>query len=268
MKNLSRVRNCSLINQLPALVVLIFLFFPFFIQANNPLDVVINEIAWMGTVLSYNDEWIELYNNTEQSLNLESWVLKAGDGSPKINLTGSIPANGFYLLERTDDNTVPNIPADQIYTGILENKGEYLELYDNLGNLIDSINGSSGWFGGDKSTKQTMERKDPRLPGNHSDNWGTSQKPGGTPKAKNSLAKEVPPKPEVKLLPEVESFEEFEKTESSEKGLAAAAEPLRQGYLDRKTPKSLSLFLIALSLAIFSGIIILILKRKLINIQK
>lgn len=268
MRNLSRGKICSLVNQLPALVVLIFLFFPFFIQANNPLDVVINEIAWMGTPFSYHDEWIELYNNTEQSLNLEGWVLKAGDGTPKINLTGSIPANGFYLLEKTDDNTLPNIPADQIYTGILENKGEDLELYDNLGNLIDSINGSLGWFGGNNSTKQTMERKDPQLPGNHSDNWGTSQKPGGTPKAKNSLAREVPLEPKVELLPEVESLEEFKKTESSEKGLAAAAEPLRQGYLDREIPKSLSLFLIALSLAIFSGIIILILKRKWINIQK
>ena len=28
------------------------------------LDVVINEIAWMGTVADGNDEWIELYNPT------------------------------------------------------------------------------------------------------------------------------------------------------------------------------------------------------------
>ena len=26
--------------------------------AANSLDVVINEIAWMGTLVSYNDEWI------------------------------------------------------------------------------------------------------------------------------------------------------------------------------------------------------------------
>jgi len=55
----------------------------------------------------------------------------------------------------------------------------------------------------------------------------------------------------------------IEKTESPEKGLAAVAEPFKQGSLSREIPKSLSLFLIALTLAIFSGAIILILKNKL-----
>ncbi|PIP24309.1 MAG: hypothetical protein COX35_01265, partial [Candidatus Nealsonbacteria bacterium CG23_combo_of_CG06-09_8_20_14_all_37_18] len=39
-------------------------------QAANPLDVVINEIAWMGTVNLANDEWIELYNNAESPISL------------------------------------------------------------------------------------------------------------------------------------------------------------------------------------------------------
>ncbi len=55
----------------------------------------------------------------------------------------------------------------------------------------------------------------------------------------------------------------IEETEPLKKGLAAVAEPLKQGYLGREIPKSLSIFLIAFCLAIFSGIIILILKRKL-----
>ena len=115
-----------------------FLFsIPLIVLGANPLDVAINEIAWMGTEASYNDEWIELYNNTDFSINLVGWVLKAGDGSPEINLTGIISAKSFYLLERTDDYSVPGISADQIYTGALGNSGENLELYDSSGNLID-----------------------------------------------------------------------------------------------------------------------------------
>jgi len=157
-----------------------------FCFAANPLDVVINEIAWMGTSVSYNDEWIELYNNTNSSLSLDGWTLKAADGTPKINLGGTIPANSFYLLERTDDNTLPTVSADQIYTGALGNNGEKLELYDGLSNLIDQIDSSSSWFGGDNNTKQTMERKSALVSGSIATNWQTSQDSGGTPKAINS----------------------------------------------------------------------------------
>jgi len=166
-------------------VFLFFFLFPFFIQAAD--SVVINEIAWMGTTNSANDEWIELYNNTGNSINLDGWQLITQDGTPKINLSGVIPANGFYLLERTDDNTVPKISADKIYTGALGNSGELLKLYDSSGNLIDEVNCSSGWFAGiAKPEYKTMERINSLVLGNESTNWQTSQNPEGTPKAKNS----------------------------------------------------------------------------------
>lgn len=216
--------------------VLFFLLLAFSAQAANPLDVIINEIAWMGTEASHADEWIELYNDNDSSVNLEGWALKTTEGAPKINLVGIISAKGFYLLERTDETTLSDIAANQIYTGALKNSGESLELYNNLGILIDSVDCSSGWFAGDNSAKQTMERINPQLPGSHLENWGTSQNPGGTPKAENS--------------PTVQ-------TKAPLKELAAIGE---------QVPKSsgpLSIFLIALALAVFSGIIILILKKKI-----
>ncbi|MBZ9571864.1 lamin tail domain-containing protein [Patescibacteria group bacterium] len=175
-----------------AFVAFLFLF-TLFCRADTALSVIINEIAWMGTQVSYADEWIELYNNTNAPLNLDGWVLKAKDGTLEINLTGTIRANGFFLLERTNDDTLPNVLADQIYTGALRNKGENLEIYDNLGNLIDSVNCSSSWFAGDNQTKQTMERKKPELSGSDLENWQTSQNPGGTPKTQNSVVVVPPP---------------------------------------------------------------------------
>jgi phosphatidylserine/phosphatidylglycerophosphate/cardiolipin synthase-like enzyme len=99
--------------------------------------VVINEVAWAGTPASHYDEWIELYNNTDREVDLRGWLLTAADGIPAVQLTGVIPAHGFYLLERTDDSTVANIPADQIYTGALENTGETLYLYG--AGIIDAL---------------------------------------------------------------------------------------------------------------------------------
>jgi hypothetical protein len=179
-------------------------FFSFSILAANSLDIVINEIAWMGTKTSANDEWIELSNKTSRNINLEGWLLKAKDGSPEIELKGKISAKGFYLLERTDDESIPYLEADQIYKGSLENRGEDLELYDNLGNLIDKVDCRSGWFAGNNKTKQTMERKIPLFAGNNPDNWQTSQVAGGTPRAENSQLTEPLAKVEPQPLPETE----------------------------------------------------------------
>ena len=195
MTILSSPRVKYLARGLKVVVFLSLFFIAFAAQAVNPLDVVINELAWMGTNISANDEWIELYNNIESPINLNGWQLVSQDGTPKINLSGTIPANGFYLLERTDDITVPNVPADQIYTGALGNSGETLELYDNFGNLIDRVDDSSGWSVGDNSTKQTMERKNPQFEGSDPNNWQTSQNAGGTPKVKNTIVVQAEPQP-------------------------------------------------------------------------
>ncbi len=154
------------------IIPLLFLILPAFVSAS----VVINEIAWMGTETSYNDEWIELKNKGKENIDLEGWILKSEDGSPEIELEGEIKANSFYLLERTDDNTTPE-KADLIYTGALSNKGENLKLIDSSEKIIDKVLSSDGWMTGDNKTKQTMERNS---------SWQTSQEPGGTPKSENS----------------------------------------------------------------------------------
>ena len=171
-------------------LIIIFLFSAYFIKAESvkQSDIVINEIAWMGTAISVNDEWIELKNNTNQNISLDGWMLRAADGSPEIKLTGSISANGFYLLERTDDNTIPNITADLIYKGALGNNGEDLWLYDGNNNLIDEVNCSAKWFAGTaKPEYKTAERVSSLSSGNEPSNWQTSQNSGGTPRSQNSV---------------------------------------------------------------------------------
>ncbi len=155
----------------------ITLFLPSFVSAS----VVINEITWMGTAVSSTDEWIELYNNGFEAVDLTGWVLKAQDDAPMINLSGSIPGNSFFLLERTDDTTVPTIIADLIYTGALSNDGEVLILNNASGNEIDKVDASAGWPAGDNTTKETMQW--------NGSVWITA---AATPRAINSGASESP----------------------------------------------------------------------------
>ena len=162
-------------------------------------DVVINEVAWMGTAASAQDEWIELANNTDQDIDLNGWTLAAADGTPSIALTGTIPANGYYLLERTDDTTVSNIPAD--WTGSfgsgLSNNGEVLVLRNDVNVVVDVFvygdgdTNVSGWSGeavqpypGYSSEGQILYRKRNESTGlplpdtNTAADWAQSTAPG------------------------------------------------------------------------------------------
>lgn len=179
-----------------------FLFRSQFASAKPDAAVVINEIAWSGTTASPNDEWFELYNNTGSAINLSGWTLAAEDGEPDISLTGTISPHGFYLLERTDEMTVLDIPGDQFYSGTLSNLGERLILKDSSDITVDTANGDGGpWPAGTDSggtpTYASMERINPLLPDSDS-NWVTNDgitrngadalgNPiNGTPKAHNS----------------------------------------------------------------------------------
>jgi len=161
----------------------------------NPLlipqrdKIVFNEIAWMGTQVSGNDEWIELKNLSSEPINLSGWQILDKNQDIKIFFDEEdiIPPFGFYLLERSNDQTVPTIKADKIYTGNLSNENEQLYLFDNNCQLRDKI--VSPWPAGDNNSKRTMERNSLSIvPAATTQDlsWQTSYQPGGTPKAENS----------------------------------------------------------------------------------
>jgi hypothetical protein len=174
-----------------------------------PLSLMINEVAWAGTIASAHDEWIELYNPSGSTIDLNGWSLTDG-GDIRIVLRGSISAHAYFLLERTDNSTISDIAANQIYTGSLKNGGEPLWLKDPSGNVIDSVNkGGGAWPAGNAGTRASMERYP-------SGNWGTFTGAGsnghdatgnpiqGTPKRKNSLLLPAPsstPTPEPTFTP-------------------------------------------------------------------
>lgn len=147
--------------------------------------ILINEIAWMGTLpktgespqAAANNEWIELYNSGDSNILLGGWKIVAEDGAPDIALSGTISAGGYFLLERSSDEVVPAILADLIYpykNNALSNSGEHLFLKDASGAIIDEVDAHLGWPAGDNDTKETMQRS-----GNK---WITAT---GTPQALN-----------------------------------------------------------------------------------
>lgn len=130
-------------------------------------SVVINEVAWMGTLDGTNDEWIELYNTTSGAVDLSGWVIE-DDGVASILIeSGVIAPHGYFLIE--DAEEVLSVNSDVVLGLSLANAGDSLVLKDDSGAVIDSVNSSGGaWAAGDSVSKATMERVDPLA-----DNWET-----------------------------------------------------------------------------------------------
>lgn len=173
------------------------------------MPVVINEVAWAGALGHHQDEWIELYNRASQPINFENWILYSGtDGKPYIKLSGQISAKGYYLIERTDDDTISDISSDWFGSfgasqgggAGLSNNGEVLILAYASTTIDQTATMPNGrWPAGDEYGI-TMERYDPALIGNDINSWtsnnrviknGKSAGPSirdidGTPKARNS----------------------------------------------------------------------------------
>ena len=135
-------------------------------------QVIISEVAWMGTMASHYDEWIEIFNSGSEIIDLSGWTLSAEYGSPNITLSGIINPDEFLLFERTDDE-VTSLPAHQIYSGGLSNDGEVLFLKNKVGEIIDQTPNKLPWVAGNNEERRTMERSFPIKSGLEESSWHT-----------------------------------------------------------------------------------------------
>ena len=154
--------------------------------------ILINEIAWMGTPVQgveekqwWRYEWVELFNAKDNPLQLDGWSVELYRGEElyfEIPIVGTVPTMGYFLVGSS--GKIPGIDVDYSNLGgKFLNTGMRVTLKNALGEVVDEVDATSGWPGGDNKTKQTMERvvgSDPTTV------WQASAEPGGTPKAPNS----------------------------------------------------------------------------------
>jgi hypothetical protein len=149
----------------------------FFLPIISHAEVIFSEIAWMGTEDDANNEWIEIYNFSSVPTNLAGWTLTDG-GSLNIALSGTMSPHGVFVLERTDDSTLPDITADIIYTGALSNEGRTLTIKDDTGAVVNEVVGGDNWenIGGNNDLKYTAQRT-------RTGSWVTAEPTPGLPNA-------------------------------------------------------------------------------------
>jgi hypothetical protein len=159
-----------------------------------PYSVVVNEIMFAPD--SPEPEWIELYNNYSDTVDLNGWNTSNRNSSIKHIITNqNIPlAPGDYCILTKDINLFTAIHADissliiqisSLPTYFLNNTGDAVVLFDHRGAIMDSVYYFPSWS---DSAGNSLERIESKLPSNDSTNWGSSKDSlGSTPGFQNYL---------------------------------------------------------------------------------
>lgn len=199
------------------------------IQPANPLSIVINEI--MYEPLTGFAEYVEIYNNSPDSINLTGWkIIEGGNKSFLLSSKTKYLKSGEYFVVSSDSSILflyPYLQESEFLNNLkifntsdlsLSNSGDIVILQDILGNNIDSVAYQTKWHNPeiDDSKGRSLERINPSLNSNDNRNWSTSVNPlGGTPLLQNSVyikkvftssKIEISPNP---FSPDNDGFEDF-----------------------------------------------------------
>lgn len=137
-------------------------------------DVIINEIHWASSPASDNDQWIELFNTTEEDIHLKGWIIENASITPKdFKITGNptIEAHEYLLITKRKDNSNQSalaVPTDVENASLYLNRDKegykQLTLKDADSNIIDRTpEKNSPWPEGvyeDGEKYFSMQRKD------------------------------------------------------------------------------------------------------------
>lgn len=159
-------------------------------------QVVINEIMNDPEAVSDSrGEWIELYNSSDSTVDLESFILRDGGRDRHVIDPGSaflIAPGDYAVLGRNADSTENGgYQPDYVYSNFqLSNSEDEVVLADPLETVFDSVAYGQGW---PMEEGASMELVSPGLDNTDPASWGSSQAvfgqgDRGTPGEWNSIS--------------------------------------------------------------------------------
>jgi hypothetical protein len=110
-------------------------------------EMMITEIMYHSSGEDTDMEWVEIYNNGPDAVNISGWKIMDGTQDRVVSLFRGnfvIPKDNFALLVKDGSNFSAEYPqySGSIFmsTFVLNNDGEALTLIDNKGTVIDFLN--------------------------------------------------------------------------------------------------------------------------------
>jgi len=166
-----------------------------YIRSENGIgDIVINEFM---PAPSIGCEWIEIYNRTDNRINIGEWRL----GKSKLKGDVSIYPHSFIVFAEDSTQffaTYGNIPS-QLYSLSLSlsNSGDSIDLFTPDTFIMDKV------IYNESSPGYSVERVNPDVYSDVESNWGPSVYAGGSPGEKNTIfAEKIQKKLKLQISPQ------------------------------------------------------------------
>ncbi len=167
--------------------------FSFSYYIPQPFDVVFNEIMADPSppVALPEFEYLELYNRTANTINLNNWKLVIGT-SEKVFAQAAIVPHGFLIIAK--ESATSGLSGFGSFYGFgsfsLKNSGQELTLYNNRKQMIARITYSDSWYQDANKADGgwSLEQINPDNICSQAKNWEASTDiRGGTPDSQNSV---------------------------------------------------------------------------------
>ena len=168
-------------------------------DSNEKIDhkdygIVINEINYNSSELFDPDDWVEIYNNSMDAVDISLWLLKDKDDEHifTIPLNTVLLPNQFLVFCKDTSNFTHCFPDVIKYVGNigfgLSGGSDMVRLYDSNGAVVDVVeyDDDDPWPISADGNGPTIELKNPSLDNEMSENWAAS-KDYGTPGELNSV---------------------------------------------------------------------------------
>ncbi len=145
-------------------------------------SVIINEINYHSAPEFDGGDWIELFNRSEEDINMSGWIFTDDNEEHQFVLPEGtqIPANGYVVICQDRDLFLLRFPdADPIEESFsfgLSNSGEKLHIFDVDGHTIDSLSyqDTRPWPTSPDGQGATLVLNDPFSDNAQAENWGAS----------------------------------------------------------------------------------------------
>jgi hypothetical protein len=157
-------------------------------------EIVINEINYNSSDLFDSGDWVELYNRSDQTIDMSNWSFSDSEESHQFTFPAGtvLEPDQYIVLIENDDVFTSHFPDVENYiSGMnfgLDGSGEFIKLVSSNGEIIDSLtyDDNSPWPTEPDGMGPTLELINANSENSYGENWKASRD-HGTPGKVNSV---------------------------------------------------------------------------------